>query len=221
MQKFATPAPISTVLDTPAGRVRFVATDRTDTAVRVLPADASRARDVAAAERTAVEYGDGVLRITGRARNRYLGSSGAVDVTVELPAGSHVEATTASVELKGVGRLGEVRIDGSQGSIELEETAGLRLSTRAGDVSVGRLGGPAEIRTEKGDIRVAEAVRGAVVLRTEFGDVSVGAAAGVSAALDAGTGRGRISNALRSSGGTPELDIRATTGHGDIAAHSA
>lgn len=43
MQKFDTPAPISAVLDIPVGRVRFIAADRADTAVEVLPADASRA----------------------------------------------------------------------------------------------------------------------------------------------------------------------------------
>jgi len=32
---------------------------------------------------------------------------------------------------------------------------------------IGRLGGDAEIRTGKGDIRIAEAVRGTVVLHTE------------------------------------------------------
>ncbi|MET8339206.1 hypothetical protein ABZV14_17385 [Streptosporangium canum] len=62
MQKFATPAPISAVLDIPAGRIRFIAADRVDTVVEVLPADASKGRDVKVAEQTTVEYGDGVLR---------------------------------------------------------------------------------------------------------------------------------------------------------------
>ena len=38
MQKFDTPAPISAVLDIPAGRVTFIAADRADTTVEVLPA---------------------------------------------------------------------------------------------------------------------------------------------------------------------------------------
>jgi hypothetical protein len=57
------------------------------------------------------------------------------------------------------------------------------------------------------------------VLRTRSGDISVNAAAGVSAALDAGTTYGRITNALKNDG-TAELDIHATTSHGDIAARS-
>ncbi|GAA0983143.1 hypothetical protein GCM10009576_044980 [Streptomyces rhizosphaericus] len=84
-----------------------------------------------------------------------------------------------------------------------------------GDVEVGRLGGPAEISAARGDIRIAEAVRGRVVLRTQSGDIS----AGVSATLDADTGYGRISNALKNDG-TAELDIRATTSRGDITARS-
>ena len=57
------------------------------------------------------------------------------------------------------------------------------------------------------------------MLRTQSGDISVAAAAGVSAALDAGTSYGRISNALKNNG-SAELDIRATTSHGDITARS-
>jgi hypothetical protein len=62
-------------------------------------------------------------------------------------------------------------------------------------------------------------VRGTVVLRTLSGDITVGAAAGVSAALDVGTGHGRISNALKNDG-IAGLDIRATTSDGDITARS-
>ena len=62
-------------------------------------------------------------------------------------------------------------------------------------------------------------MRGTVVLRTQSGDITVGAAPGVSAALDAGTSHGRISNALKNDG-TAELDIRAITSDGDITAHS-
>jgi hypothetical protein len=222
MQKFDTPAPISAVLDISAGRVRFIAADRADTAVEVLPADASKGRDVKAAEQTKVEYGDGVLRIEAPvAKNQYFGPSGSVEVTVQLPAGSRVEAKAAGAEFRAVGRLGDVVFEGAHGSIKIDEAASARLTALAGDVSVGRLGGPAEISTGKGDIRIAEAVRGTVVLRTEAGEVSVGVAAGVSASLDAGTSYGRIHNALKNTeGADAQLDIHATTAYGDIVARS-
>ncbi|MCT9138144.1 DUF4097 domain-containing protein [Streptomyces violarus] len=222
MQKFTTPAPISAVLDIPAGRIQFIAADRTDTAVEVRPADSSNGRDVKAAERINVEYGDGVLRIEAApAKNRILGNSGSVEVTVQLPAGSRVEAKAASSEFRGVGRLGDVAFEGAHGSVKLDETEGARLTLLAGDVSVGRLGGAAEISTQKGDIRVNEAMGGTVELRTEHGEISVGAGRGVSASLDAGTGFGRIHNALMNADGAAAgLNIRATTAYGDITARS-
>jgi Putative adhesin len=220
MQKFDTPTPIAATLDIPAGRVRFIAADRADTTVEILPADASSGRDVNAAEQTTVEYGDGVLRIAAPARNRILGSRGSIEVTVQLPAGSRVEAKAASAEFRTVGRLGDVAFDGSEASIKVDEAVSARLTTADGDVSVGRLGGAAEIRTAKGDIRIAEAVRGTVVLRTDAGTISVGAAAGVSASLDAGTTLGRIHNALKNTEGAADLNIHATTAYGDIVARS-
>ncbi|WP_093803377.1 DUF4097 family beta strand repeat-containing protein [Streptomyces sp. Wb2n-11] len=222
MQKFATPAPVSAILDIPAGRIRFIAADRADTTVEVLPADTAKSRDVKAAEQTTVEYGDGVLRIgTAPAKDRILGHSGSVEVTIQLPAGSRVEAKAASAEFRGVGRLGDVAFEGAQATVKLDETASARLALLDGDVSVGRLGGPAEISTQKGDLRIAEAVRGTVTLRTESGEISVGAARGVSASLDAGTAYGRIHNALKNTDGAAAgLNIHATTAYGDITARS-
>ncbi|MET9677758.1 hypothetical protein ABZY68_32410, partial [Streptomyces sp. NPDC006482] len=63
MQNFATAAAIVTVLDIPAGRIRLIAADRADTTVEVLPADATKSRDVKAAEQVTVDFADGVLRI--------------------------------------------------------------------------------------------------------------------------------------------------------------
>ncbi|MFG2944434.1 DUF4097 family beta strand repeat-containing protein [Streptomyces adustus] len=222
MQKLDTPAPVTAVLDIAAGRIRFVAADRTDTTVEVLPADASKGRDVKTAERTEVTYADGVLRIeTPASDNRILGSSGSIEVTVHLPAGSHVEAKAASAEFRTVGRLGDIVFAGGSHSVEIDEAASARLTVLDGDVSVVRLSGSAEISTQRGGIRIAEAVRGTVTLRTQQGDISVDAAGGVSASLDAGTTYGRISNALKNTDdGAPSLTIHATTAHGDITARS-
>lgn len=217
MQKFDTPDPISAVVDMPAGRLRLIAADRADTAVEVRPANASKGRDVKAAEQTTVDYGDGVLRIRTPDGGRALGPSGSVEVTVKLPAGSRVKATTASAELRAVGRLGDIVFDGAYRHIKIDEAAAVQLTATDGDVEVGRLTGSADISTQRGDIKIAEAEGGRVVLRTQSGDIWIGAAAGVSAALDAGTSYGRIDNALKNDG-APGLDIRATTSHGDITA---
>ncbi|MEU0600928.1 DUF4097 family beta strand repeat-containing protein [Streptomyces sp. NPDC006393] len=220
-QKFDTPAPISAVLDIPAGRIQLIAADRADTVVEVLPANAARSRDVKAAEEIEVVFSDGILRIAAReATNRILGHSGSVEVTVQLPADSRVEAKSAGAEFRGVGRIGDVTFTGGYRTVKLDEAASARLTAHDGNVSVGRLNGPAEISTQRGDIQITEAVRGTVTVRTDQGDITVGTARGVSASLDAGTGHGRIRNALRNTGGTPDLTIQATTAYGDITARS-
>ncbi|GAA0478680.1 hypothetical protein Ade02nite_40770 [Paractinoplanes deccanensis] len=219
MQNFDTPAAITAILDIPAGDVRFIAADRADTTVEVRPADAAKSRDVKIAEQTRVEYADGVLRIVAEAKNQLLGATGSIEVTVQLPAGSRVEAKAAAAGFRGVGRLGDVVFEGAQGDIKVDEAASLRVTTASGDVTVGRLTGPAEITTAKGDIHLTEAVRGKAVLRTQAGSITVDAARGTSAALDATTGHGRISNSLKNDG-TTELDIHATTAYGDIVARS-
>ncbi|TWD79598.1 putative adhesin [Kribbella amoyensis] len=220
MQTFETPAAISTVLDIPAGTVRFVAADRTETTVEVRPANPAKSRDVKATEETKVEYAEGVLRIEAPTKTQILGSSGTVEVTVQLPAGSQVAAKAASAELTAAGRFGDFTVESSHGAIEIEEAANVRLTTQAGDITVGRLTGAGELSTAKGDLRITEAVSGKIVLTTQAGDITVGAATGVSASLDAGTTLGRIQNSLKNADGVAALQIHATTSHGDISAHS-
>lgn len=218
MKKFDTAAPVSVALDIPAGRVQVIAADRTDSTVDVRPADADKARDVKAAERTSVTFEEGVLRIrTAGTENRLLGPTGALEVTVQVPTGSRLEGRSGGAELRSVGRLDEVVFEGSYRRTKVDEAASLRLVALDGDVEIGRLTGSAEIETGRGDISIAEAASGKVVLRTGLGDISVTAAPGASAALDAGTGRGRIDNGLKNDG-TTVLDIHATTESGDITA---
>ncbi|MFF0293005.1 DUF4097 family beta strand repeat-containing protein [Kitasatospora sp. NPDC004614] len=221
MQKFDTPTTITAVIDIPAGQLRLIAADRTDTVVEVRPANPSKGRDVQTAEQTEVSLTDGVLRIVTAASNhRLLGPSGALEVTVQLPSGSRVEAKAADAELRGVGRLGEVSYESARGKVKLDETAGGRLSLQDGSVEIGRLTGSAQLDTQRGDLTVTEAVRGELTLTTQSGSITVGAARGISASLDAGTGYGRIHNALRNADDVPALAIRATTKNGDITART-
>ncbi|MFE7955640.1 DUF4097 family beta strand repeat-containing protein [Streptomyces sp. NPDC057413] len=219
MPPFDTPAPVSAVLNIPSGRIQFIAAERTDTVVEILPANASKSRDVKAAEQTTVDYADGTLHIATPVKNQNLGPTGAIEVTVKLPAGSRLEATTAAAELRTVGRLGDVTFTGAYRHIKLDETASLHLTATDGDIEIGRLGGPAQITTARGDILIGEATGGKVVLTTQSGDITVTAAAGVSATLDAGTSHGRITNTLKNDGAST-LDIHATTTSGDITARS-
>ncbi|WP_369216183.1 DUF4097 family beta strand repeat-containing protein [Streptomyces flavofungini] len=222
MQKFATPAPVSAVLEISAGRIQIIAADRADTTVEVRPADASKNRDVKAAEQSEVTYTDGVLSIKApEAKNRLVGNTGALEVTVQLPAGSHIEAKAAAAEFRGVGRLGDVAFEGGSGTVKVDEAASARLTGLDAHITVGRLTGPGEISTQQGDVNIAEAVSGHLQLSAQQGDITVIAAHGTSAALDAGTGVGRIDNTLKNTdGGDAALTIKATTQQGDITARS-
>ena len=221
MQQFDTPAAITAVLDIPAVRIQLIAADRADTTVEVRPANPASGRDAKAAGQVTVQYANGTLRVeAGPAAHRALGSSGSVEVTVQLPAGSRVQAKTASGEFRTVGRLGEVTLDGQQAAVKMDEAAAARITVQDGDVTVGRLAGDAQISTSRGTITIAEAARGTLALRTQDGAIAVTAAAGTSAALDAGTSLGRVHNALHNSDGTPALTIHATTARGDITARS-
>jgi hypothetical protein len=219
MQNFATTAPIAATLEIPAGRVELIATDRTDTTVEVRPSDPSKNRDVKMASQTTVDYADGVLRIRTPKANQVLGPSGSLEVVVHLPVGSRVEAKAGAAELRTVGRLADLSFEGAYRDITVDEAAAVQLTAVDGDVSIGRLTGAARISTSRGAIRVGEAFHGKVELKTLSGDITIGAAAGVSAALDAGTGHGRVTNSLKNDG-TTELDIHATTTQGDITARS-
>lgn len=220
MQKFATATPVTAVLDIPAGRVQFIAADRADTTVVVLPANASKSRDVKAAEQTRVEYSDGVLRIDNPVKNQYFGPTGAIEVTVQLPAGFPCRGegrqrrvarrrTARRRRLRRRPRLGQARRDrGRPSHPQRRRHLGRPPRRPRGDPH------------PEGDLRIAEAVRGTVELRTEAGEISIGAARGVSASLDAGTSHGRIHNALKNTDGVAGLSIRATTASGNITARS-
>jgi len=221
MQKFETAAPVTAVIDIPAGRIQFIAADRADTTVEVRPANASKSGDVKSAEQIEVTCTDGVLRIQApEAQNRLIGNSGSVEVTVQLPAGSRVEAKAAAAEFRGVGRLGDVVLDGGYGSIKLDEAASARLTGHDATITVGRLTGDGEISTQRGDVNITEATGGTLTLTTQQGNITAGAAHGVSASLDAGTSYGRIHNSLQNSGSKPGLVIKATVSQGDITARS-
>ncbi len=220
MHTLPTPAPITTVLDIPSARIQLIAADRTDTTVHIQPADPAKNRDVKAAEQTTITHDDDILRIQAPTpKNQALGPSGTVEITIQLPTGSHLQATAASAELRGVGRLGNVTYEAAQGPVKLDETANAHLTLQDGHIRIGHLNGPAQISTAKGDIDIAHATSGTVELTTQSGDITISAAPDVSASLDAGTPHGRIHNALKNDGETT-LHIHATTSHGDITARS-
>ena len=221
MQKFDTPAPISAVLDIPAGRIQFIAADRADTTVEVLPA-----------ERLQGPRREGGGADHGRIRRRRPADRVLGEEPVPRPLRIHRGDGPAARRFPGRGQGGQRRVprrrtarrrrlrQARTASIKLDEAASARLTTVDGDVSVGRLGGPAEISTARGDIQIAEAVRGTVVLRTQAGD-DLGRRRRRSLGLPWTPAPPTAASATRlKNDGTADLNIHATTAHGDITARS-
>lgn len=205
MPSFDTPRPIAVNAHVGAGSIRFSASDRSDTVVEVRPGDPGRDKDVRAAEQTEVSYGSGVLTISTKER-RFIGPTGTVEVTVELPAGSRVDTVGSWTQVLGEGRLGEVRVKTPGGDVRLDTTGPLELNASHGSVTVDRVEGSAEITTSSGSVRVG-AVEGPAVLRNSHGSTTVGVAL---ADLRVKNANGDI-NVARA-----EASLTATTAHGTL-----
>ncbi|MET7983082.1 DUF4097 family beta strand repeat-containing protein [Streptomyces sp. NPDC005281] len=176
MPSFDTPEPISVTAEVAAGSIRFSAADRRDTVVEVRPLDPEKDRDVRAAEQTEVVYASGVLTV--RTKQRHLiGSSGAVDVTVELPTGSGIDMNCSWTQVLTEGRLGEVRVKTSAGDVRLDTTGPLNLTASHGLITVDRVEGMAEITSSTGNVRVGT-VDGPAVLKNSHGSTTVGTVTG-------------------------------------------
>ncbi|MGZ3100646.1 DUF4097 family beta strand repeat-containing protein [Streptomyces sp. H62] len=176
MPSFDTSGPIAVNAHVGAGSIRFTAGDRLDTVVEVRPGDPGRDKDVRAAEQTQISFANDVLTISTKDR-RIIGPTGVVDVTVELPAGSHIDTTGSWTQVLGEGPLGEVRVKTSGGDVRLDTTGPLRLAASHGSVTVDRVEGTAEITTSSGSVRVG-LVEGSAVLKNSHGSTTVGAALG-------------------------------------------
>ncbi|MBQ0962676.1 DUF4097 family beta strand repeat protein [Streptomyces sp. RK23] len=205
MPSFDTPRPIAVNAHVGAGSIRFTASDRSDTVVEVRPGDPKRDKDVWAAEQTEVSYASGVLTISTKER-RFIGPTGTVEVTVELPAGSRVDTVGSWTQVLGEGRLGEVRVKTPGGDVRLDTTGPIELNASHGSVTVDRIEGSAEITTSSGSVRVG-AVEGPAVLKNSHGSTTVGVAL---ADLRVKNANGDI-NVARA-----EASLTATTAHGTL-----
>ncbi len=178
MPTFDTPEPISATIHLAIGEVRISAADRSATVVEVQPSDASDEDDRKAAELTRVEYANEQLLVKAPKLRSWLSrSGGSIDVTIELPAGSHVHGTLGLGDFHCDGRLGDCQIKTGLGRIELDRADTLNLKTGAGDISVDRATGRAEVTAGSGDVRLRE-LDSSAVIKNSNGDTWVGVAAG-------------------------------------------
>lgn len=208
MPTFDTPEPISVTIDLSVGDARIVATDRDDTVVEVRPSNGARKSDVDAAEQTRVEYSHGRLLVkTPRYSGlTYLfGKGSSVDVVIELPVDSSVQASAAWTAFRCEGRLGRCRFK-TAGDIWLDHTAALDVDSGTGNVNVGRVAGQATVRTGSGEVRIRE-IDGSAVIKNASGDCWVGE---ISGDLRVSTASGDVTV------GRALSDVGATTAYGTV-----
>ncbi|MGW4482848.1 DUF4097 family beta strand repeat-containing protein [Amycolatopsis sp. NPDC004368] len=178
MPEYETPAPISVTIELSVGDVQITASERQITAVDVRPSDENDESDVKAAQQVRVDYSNGALTITGPKRTfDFSRKTRAVDVTVELPTGSAVNAELQAGDFRTSGRLGESRFKTSAGNARLDRTGPLHLSTSAGHVTVEGVAGNAEISTGTGKIRVGE-IEGTAVVKNSNGETTIASVGG-------------------------------------------
>ena len=178
MPTFDTPEPISATIELVTGDVRISAGDHSATTVTVHPTDATSEEDRKVAERTRVEFENEQLLVKAPKLRSWLSrSGGSIDVTIELPAGSHVHGAAALADFHCDGPLGECRIKIGLGQIRLDGVDVLSVKSGFGDISVDHATGRAEITAGSGDVRVRELDADAVI-KNSNGDTWVGVAGG-------------------------------------------
>jgi DUF4097 and DUF4098 domain-containing protein YvlB len=180
MATFNTPEPIAVTVELGVGDIRIVASDRTDTVVDVGPSDPAKRWDVIAAERSRVEYANGVLLIKapkGWRQYSFRGGADSIDVQIELPAGSHLRGTAGLAALHCTGRLGECHYRTGLGDIQVDQSDSVELKAGAGDIGVGRVAGPAEVTTGAGAVRISS-IEGTAVIKNSNGDIWIGEVTG-------------------------------------------
>ena len=179
MSHFVTPQPISAVLELRVADVRVAAVEGTDTVVHVQPSDSSKSDDVTAAEHTRVVYADGRLVVKGPRRLKEwspFSDGGSIDVDIELPAGSDLSGHIVVGGFRCTGSLGRCELKSSAGEISVDQAVRVKLAT-AGDITVERVAGDANLITATGDVR-AGTIDGSAVIKNSNGDTQIGTVGG-------------------------------------------
>ncbi|MEC3913432.1 hypothetical protein [Nocardia sp. CDC160] len=182
MNTFNTPGPVGVEIDVLCGNVSVAASDRGDTVVEVLPTDGTKKADVRAAERTRVEMVGGVVRVTMPKDWRTytpFGGNASIEVSIQVPTGSRVKAQAGVGNIRGAGGLGECE-----------------LELALGDIVVERPLGSVSAKNCKGDIRIGEAVRGAMRLQTSMGDLEIGIRPGSAVQVETTSQNGSARSAM-------------------------
>jgi DUF4097 and DUF4098 domain-containing protein YvlB len=226
MQTFDTPDPITAHIESAAGSVHLIATDRSDTVVDVQPRNGSRTADIRAAERTRIDFTHGTLKVSAGKWGLFGALFGSVDITVELPTRSRLDVSVASAEVQADGEYtdcrfasasgnltvagvtGNIKADTASGDITVDSATGGSVSTASGDARIGECDGDLKFQAASGDLTVGH-LSGKLKARTASG--SVGVATAVRGEISAHTASGDVEVGV-ATGTAARLDIITGSG---------
>ena len=188
---FPADGPASVHIDLQSGCVDIVSSPRADVVVTVTPSNADRPSDRAAAEGIRVDQHGAAISVVGASRWNLFGSSGSVDVLIEVPQASAVTAHLRYGSLRVAGPVGAVQAKIDYGDANIEASERLDLQGGHGEMRIGRIEGDADITLASGSVRIGR-VGQAMRIKGGHGSVDVEAVGGLAeitttGAIDIGT----------------------------------
>lgn len=223
MQTFPVTGLPRLIVDLPSAILDFTTHEEPTVIVHVSAARPGRAADQRTAERVEVVADGNVISLFNNGPKLF--TMGTAQVRIAAPQGSFIEARTGNGAVSVLGTWGQSSVRTSNGSVRVEQAAGLRVHTSNGPITVGSVAGRAELSSSNGSLEVGE-VLGDAELKTSNGDIRLAGAAGrVNAKTSAGTirlGRSGGDTQLKTSAGAISVGsleggrLSATTAVGEI-----
>jgi DUF4097 and DUF4098 domain-containing protein YvlB len=130
----------------------------------------------------------------------------SIDLVVQLPTDSAVRGHASMGDYQTEGVLGAVTLKTDFGAVNLAQSAELSVHTGLGQVTVERVGGPAEVHSASGDLHIGT-VDGTAEISTSSGTIRVGTVSGA-ARVKVSNGALFVERALS--------DITASSANGEV-----
>jgi hypothetical protein len=213
MHVFETPGSVSLQVKLPSGRVLVATGDESRTTVEVV-AVGRRGQDAIEEVEVTMEerLGRYVVKVEQKDRFRWgpiqITWGGDFECRITCPAGSDLDLSGGSTDLRADGELGEVSVRTASGDIKLGSVLReLEVKTASGDIDVATVGAEASLVTVSGDVLLGRSDV-ALTARSVSGDVMIGGSAGE---LGVSTTSGDVDVKAVSAG-----DVRVQTVSGDV-----
>lgn len=208
---FPAPGPLAVSVQLAAGQVAVTASDVTEAAVTLSPADAGDQSALEVIAKSRVELRGDALRIeVPRGRFGGFRRTPAILVEVTVPTGSSLATETGSADVLVTGAIGALDAQSGSGDLSVTSCGEARVRSGSGDVQLGKVGS-ASAKSGSGDITVGHATDD-LDLQAASGDIRIGKVAG-DARLSTSSGDAEI--------GVTAGRVAVKTASGDVAVKSA